>query len=69
VTRRITELRKLDRNELLKELMELKANLLKEKSSIITKGGSKNTKAIRSLRKDVARVLTLLRETRVEDKK
>jgi ribosomal protein L29 len=58
----------MDRNELLKELVELRTSLFKEKSSIITKGGSKNTKAIRVLRKDVARVLTILNEKR-DDKK
>jgi ribosomal protein L29 len=47
-------------DELLKRLFELKSELFKERSSVVTKGGSKNTKAIRTLRKNIARTLATL---------
>lgn len=48
------------KEELLKKLAELKMELFKERATLVTKGGSKNTKAIRSLRKNIARILASL---------
>lgn len=49
-------------DELRKTLSEVRLNLFKERASIITKGGSKNTQAIRQMRVEVARIETLLAE-------
>ncbi|MEM0272010.1 MAG: 50S ribosomal protein L29 [Thermoprotei archaeon] len=46
--------------ELLKKLYELKSELFRERATAVTKGGSKNTKAIRVIRKNIAKALTLL---------
>ena len=48
------------KEELLKKLYEFKSELFKERATVVTKGGSKNTKAIRTIRKSIARVITLL---------
>ncbi|MCL5788500.1 MAG: 50S ribosomal protein L29 [Candidatus Marsarchaeota archaeon] len=57
-----SELRKMSVDELRKTLSEVRLNLFKERASIITKGGSKNTQAIRQMRVEVARIETLLAE-------
>ncbi|PSN86822.1 50S ribosomal protein L29 [Candidatus Marsarchaeota G2 archaeon ECH_B_SAG-F08] len=56
------ELRKLTDDELKNKLLELKKELFNERSNIYTRGASKNTKAIHELKKDIARVLTVLSE-------
>lgn len=48
------------KEDLLKKLADLKLELFKERATLVTKGGSKNTKAVRTIRKNIARVLTSL---------
>ncbi len=57
---KIKELRKLKNDDLQKRLKELKLELLKEKGNIKMGGNIKNPGRIKALRRDVARILTLL---------
>ncbi|MEM5843472.1 MAG: 50S ribosomal protein L29 [Candidatus Aenigmatarchaeota archaeon] len=56
------QLRSLDVNELKNKLKELKLELFKERSAVAMRRIGKNTKRIRDLRKNIARILTILRE-------
>lgn len=57
---KIKELQKLKKDDLQKRLKELKLELLKEKGNIKMGGNIKNPGRIKALRRDVARILTLL---------
>lgn len=61
----IKELRKMEREELLKRLEELRLELIKLKVQA-GMGTLKNTANIRNTRKDVARILTVLSEKKRE---
>ena len=58
------ELRKMDVKALKEKLNELRLELLKERGAIKARKGSKNTKKIRELRRNIARILTVLNEKR-----
>jgi large subunit ribosomal protein L29 len=60
-----SDLRNLDRNELLTKDKELNKELFNLSFQLHT-GRLENTAKLTALRKDIARVKTLIRETRVE---
>lgn len=64
---RIDDLRKLKPEDQEKRLKELKLELLKEKGNIEMGGNVKNPGRIKTIRRDIARLLTLKRE-REKDK-
>jgi|GEM_PF-1101172 large subunit ribosomal protein L29 len=53
-------LRDMNREDLLKQLSELREEVFKERAAISTKGSPKNTKAIRTLKRDITRILNVL---------
>lgn len=55
------ELRKKDKKQL-KELLEKKKNKLQEVKNNLSSGRVKNTKEARIIKKDIARILTILNE-------
>lgn len=55
------ELRKKDKEQL-KELLKQKKEKLQEVKNNLSSGRVKNTKGARTLRKDIARILTILNE-------
>jgi large subunit ribosomal protein L29 len=59
---RIREMRKLKNEELEKKLKDLKLELLKEKGNVKMGGNVKNPGKIKTIRRDVARILTLKSE-------
>jgi large subunit ribosomal protein L29 len=59
---KIKELRKLKDEELEKKLNELKLELLKERGNVEMGENVKNPGKIRIIRRDIARILTLMRE-------
>lgn len=59
---RIKELRKLSDEELEKRLKDLKLELLKEKGNVEMGGNVKNPGKIKTIRRDIARILTLKSE-------
>jgi len=60
---RIKDLRKLKPEELEKRLKELKLELLKERGNIEMGGNIKNPGKIKIIRRDIARILTLKKES------
>ena len=60
---RIKDLRKLKPEDLEKKLNELKLELLKERGNIEMGGNIKNPGKIKIIRRDIARVLTLKKES------
>ncbi|ABP94275.1 MULTISPECIES: 50S ribosomal protein L29 [Metallosphaera] len=68
MTKRVSELRKLSEEDLKKRLEELKADLLKRKAEA-RMGTIKNTSSIRNIRKDIARIYTILSEKKRNEKK
>ena len=56
------DLRKLSVEELKKRLSELRLELMKERGNIRVRRISKQTKKVRNLRKNIARILTILNE-------
>ncbi|MEM3857294.1 MAG: 50S ribosomal protein L29 [Thermoprotei archaeon] len=69
MAKQMDELRKMDLADLQKELAEVRGNLFKERASIITKGGSKNTQSIRAIRAQISRIETVLSEKVREGKR
>jgi len=63
---RIKDLRKLKPEELDKKLNELKLELLKERGNIEMGGNIKNPGKIKIIRRDIARILTLKKESEKE---
>ncbi|MEM0173716.1 MAG: 50S ribosomal protein L29 [Sulfolobaceae archaeon] len=61
------ELRKLDIQELKKKLEELRVELIRLRSEA-RRGTLKNTASIRNVRKDIARILTVISEKRKQVK-
>lgn len=59
---KLKELRKLSREERLKRLEELRLELVKNKSLFAAGKPPKNTKLIKNIRKEIARILTINRE-------
>jgi len=59
---RIKELRELKTDDQEKRLKELKLELLKERGNIEMGGNVKNPGRIKTIRKDIARLLTLKKE-------
>ncbi|MEM0015562.1 MAG: 50S ribosomal protein L29 [Saccharolobus sp.] len=64
----VKELRKMQKDELLKKLDELRLELIKLRVQS-RMGTLKNTSSIKNTRKDIARVLTILNEVKNEAKK
>ncbi|MEM0188491.1 MAG: 50S ribosomal protein L29 [Saccharolobus sp.] len=64
----VKELRKMQKDELLKKLDELRLELIKLRVQS-RMGTLKNTSGIKNTRKDIARVLTILNEVKNEAKK
>ena len=62
------QLRNLDNEELRKKLNELKLELMKERTAVKAKKIGKNTKRIRDLRKNIARILTILKEREIKSR-
>jgi|BEDMetMinimDraft_2_1075160.scaffolds.fasta_scaffold00014_35 large subunit ribosomal protein L29 len=62
------ELRKMSLEELKKKLKELRAELLKQRIQV-KMGTQKNVKIIRNTRKDIARILTELRNRQIKGEK
>ncbi len=60
------ELRKLDGKDLDKRLSEARLDLMKERGNVKRGRAIKNPGRIRVLRKDVAKILTLKRESEVK---
>ena len=60
---RIKDLRKLKPEELDKKLNELKLELMKERGNIEMGGNIKNPGRIKVIRRDIARILTLKKES------
>ena len=60
---RIKDLKKLKPEELDKKLNELKLELMKERGNIEMGGNIKNPGKIKIIRRDIARVLTLKKES------
>ncbi|MCS7123731.1 MAG: 50S ribosomal protein L29 [Candidatus Aenigmarchaeota archaeon] len=56
------QLKNLSVDELKNKLKELRLELFKERSAVEMRRIGKNTKRIRDLRKNIARILTVLRE-------
>lgn len=54
------QLKEMSREELIKRLSELRDEVFKERAAISTKGSPKNTKAIRTLKRDITRILNAL---------
>lgn len=61
---KIKDLRKMGKEELEKRLREIKLELFKQRGLIKTRRPVKNPGVIRKLRKDIARILTILKEKR-----
>ncbi|BDC19336.1 50S ribosomal protein L29 [Acidianus sp. HS-5] len=61
------ELRKMDIKDLYKKLEEYNADLLKHRAES-RMGTLKNTSAIRNVRKDIARILTIISEKKRNSK-
>lgn len=59
--RRVAELREKNNEELLEELKNLRAELFNLRLQQVT-GGLTNPHRIKAVRKDIARILTILRE-------
>ncbi|BCS92080.1 50S ribosomal protein L29 [Metallosphaera sp. J1] len=68
MTKRVNELRNLGEEELKKRLEELKSDLLKRKAEA-RMGTLKNTSSIKNIRKDIARIYTILSEKKRNEKK
>ncbi|MEM3351373.1 MAG: 50S ribosomal protein L29 [Saccharolobus sp.] len=64
----VKELRKMQKDELLKKLDELRLELIKLRVQS-RMGTLKNTSSIKNTRKDIARVLTILNEVKNKAKK
>ena len=60
---KIKEARKLDKDKQEKKLKELKLELLKERGNIEMGGNVKNPGRIREIRKSIARLLTIKKES------
>jgi large subunit ribosomal protein L29 len=60
---KIKELRKLKPEELDKKISELKLELLKERGNVEMGGNVKNPGRIKVIRRDIARITTLKKET------
>jgi len=60
---RIKDLKKLKPEELDKKLNELKLELMKERGNIEMGGNIKNPGRIKVIRRDIARILTLKKES------
>ena len=57
-----SELRKLSNEELVRKVIEYRKELMELRSKVINKLPLKETKKIRELRRNIARILTILRE-------
>ncbi|MEM4884525.1 MAG: 50S ribosomal protein L29 [Saccharolobus sp.] len=64
----VKELRKMQKDELLKKLDELRLELIKLRVQA-RMGTLKNTASIKNTRKDIARILTILNEAKNKAKK
>ncbi|MEL9969716.1 MAG: 50S ribosomal protein L29 [Metallosphaera sp.] len=64
----MNELRNLSEEDLRKRLEELKSDLLKRKAEARL-GTLKNTSSIRNIRKDIARINTILSQKKSNEKK
>ena len=65
---KIEKIKEMSSPELVKELGELKTELFKLKFSLAT-NGLENTAKIKSVKKDIARVNTVLTERKIAEKK
>jgi large subunit ribosomal protein L29 len=63
---KIKELRKLKPEELDKKIGELKLELLKERGNVEMGGNVKNPGRIKVIRRDIARITTLKKETEIK---
>jgi large subunit ribosomal protein L29 len=61
-TLRAKQIRTLTREERVKKLRELQNELLIERGKVATAGGGKSAGRVNALRKQVARVMTVMRE-------
>jgi large subunit ribosomal protein L29 len=61
-TLRAKQIRALTREERVKKLRELQNELLIERGKVATAGGGKSAGRVNALRKQVARVMTVMRE-------
>ena len=59
---KVKEIRQMSREERLKKLEELKAELMKLRTDVKAKGRVENPAALRELRRSIARILTVERE-------
>lgn len=62
MTRKTKELKEMANEDLAKRLKELKKELVKENAQVATGATPKNPKKIRDLRKNVARILTIMKQ-------
>ena len=61
-TLKAKQIRELTRDERVKRLRELQNELLIERGKVATAGGGKSAGRVNALRKQVARVMTVMRE-------
>jgi ribosomal protein L29 len=61
-TLKAKQVRALNKEERVKKLRELQNELLIERGKVATQGGGKSAGRVNALRKQVARVLTVMRE-------
>ncbi|RLI34283.1 50S ribosomal protein L29 [Candidatus Bathyarchaeota archaeon] len=59
---KVKEIRQMSREERLKKLEELKAEIMKLRTDVKAKGRVENPAALRELRRSIARILTVERE-------
>lgn len=66
---RASEIRKMETKEIKRRLKELKLELMKLKAQVKMHRPIQNTGRIRELRRTIARILTILREREMGEKK
>ncbi|RLI05099.1 50S ribosomal protein L29 [Candidatus Bathyarchaeota archaeon] len=65
---RMSEIRSMSKEDREKKLSELRVELMKLRTKVRAKGSIENPKAIREIRKTIARILTVQNEEKVKKK-